>query len=61
MAAAERLAGRPVPVRMRPRREGDVPVLLASKAKAEKVLGWTPRLSDLETIIATARRWHDRT
>jgi UDP-glucose 4-epimerase len=60
VAAAERLAGRPVPVRMRPRREGDVPVLLASKAKAEKVLGWTPRLSDLETIIATARRWHDR-
>jgi UDP-glucose 4-epimerase len=60
VAAAERLAGRPVPVRMKPRREGDVPVLLASKAKAEKVLGWTPRLSDLETIIATARRWNDR-
>jgi UDP-glucose 4-epimerase len=60
VAAAERLAGRTVPVRMRPRREGDVPVLLASKAKAERVLGWSPRLSDLETIIATARRWHEK-
>ena len=60
MAAAERLAGRPVPVRMRPRREGDVPVLLASKSKAERVLGWAPRLSDLETIIATARLWLEK-
>jgi len=60
VAAAERALGRRVPVRMRPRREGDVPVLLASKEKAESLLGWTPRLSDLETIIATARRWHDK-
>jgi len=60
VAAAERIVGRPVPVRMRPRREGDVPVLLASKAKAERVLGWAPRLSDLETIIATAHRWHEK-
>jgi UDP-glucose 4-epimerase len=60
VAEAERLTGRKVPVRMRPRREGDVPVLLASKEKAEKVLGWAPRYSDLETIIETARRWHEK-
>jgi UDP-glucose 4-epimerase len=59
VAAAEQLTGRKVPVRMMPRREGDVPVLLASKEKAERVLGWTPRTSDLETIIETARRWHE--
>jgi UDP-glucose-4-epimerase GalE len=59
VAAAEQLTGRKVPVRMMPRREGDVPVLLASKEKAARVLGWTPRTSDLETIIETARRWHE--
>jgi UDP-glucose 4-epimerase len=60
IAAAERVTGRAVPIRIRPRREGDVPVLLASKDKAERVLGWEPRYSDLETIIDTARRWHDQ-
>jgi UDP-glucose 4-epimerase len=37
-----------------------VAVLLASKAKAEKLLGWRPRLSGLETIIETAWKWHSR-
>jgi UDP-glucose 4-epimerase len=58
VARAERLTGRKVPLRERPRREGDVPVLLASKAKAERLLGWKLRHSDLETILRTAWAWH---
>ncbi len=56
----EEVTGRKVPVRESPRRKGDVPVLLASKEKAEKLLGWRLRSSDIETIIATAWKWHGR-
>lgn len=44
-----------------PRRKGDVPVLLASKTKAESILGWRLFHSDLETIIKTAWHWHSKT
>jgi len=57
---AEELTGRKVLFRTRPRRLGDVPVLLASKEKAELKLGWKPRFSSLETIIETAWKWHKR-
>jgi UDP-glucose-4-epimerase GalE len=56
----EAVTGRPVPTVNRPRREGDVPVLLASKEKAERDLGWRLRSSELETIIESAWRWHSR-
>lgn len=55
---AERVTGRRIPYDVQPRREGDVAVLLASKEKAERTLGWKPRLSSLETIIETAWNWH---
>lgn len=58
VAAAEKITGRPVPRDEKPRREGDPPVLLASKEKAERVLGWKLRHSDLETILQTAWDWH---
>jgi UDP-glucose 4-epimerase len=60
IAAAEKITGRRVPREERPRREGDVPVLLASKDKAERLLGWKLRYSDLETILQTAWNWHRR-
>lgn len=44
----------------KPKREGDVPVLLASKEKAEKALGWKLQYSNLETIIETAWNWHKK-
>ena len=56
--AVERVTGKSVPYKTLPRREGDVPVLLASREKAERVLGWIPRLSDIETILRTAWAWH---
>lgn len=55
---AERVTGRQVPYVAKPRREGDPAVLLASRGKAERELGWEPRLSELETIIRTAWDWH---
>lgn len=58
IARAEKITGKKVPVREMPKREGDVPVLLASKDKAERLLGWKLRNSEIETIIETAWRWH---
>jgi UDP-glucose 4-epimerase len=58
--AVEEATGRKVPHGFRPRREGDVPVLLASREKAGRVLGWEPRISDIGTIIRTAWDWHRR-
>jgi UDP-glucose-4-epimerase GalE len=57
---AEKVTGRPVPYDIAPRRRGDVAVLLASKAKAEKALGWKIGLSSLETIVETAWNWHQK-
>ena len=54
----EEVTGRKVPAIERPRRQGDVPVLIASREKAAAELGWRPRFSDLETILRTAWSWH---
>jgi len=60
IAKAEEITGKKVSSRPKSRREGDVPVLLASKAKAERLLGWKLRYSDIETIIETAWKWHKK-
>ena len=56
--AVERVAGRPLPRRVIGRRAGDPPALIASAAKAERILGWKPRHSSIDNIVATAWRWH---
>jgi UDP-glucose 4-epimerase len=60
IAAAERVTGRPVARREAARRAGDPPILVADARKARETLGWTPRLSGLDDIIASAWRWHTR-
>jgi UDP-glucose 4-epimerase len=54
----ERITGKKVRLSLRPRRRGDVPILMASKEKAVRELQWEPRYSDIETIIRTAWKWH---
>ncbi len=54
----EEITGEKVLYSESPRREGDVPVLLASREKAEKILGWKLYHSNIETIIETAWNWH---
>jgi UDP-glucose-4-epimerase GalE len=56
----EKITGNKVLYKERPRRKGDVPVLLASREKAEKILGWKLSHSDIETIIETAWNWHQK-
>jgi UDP-arabinose 4-epimerase len=58
--AAERIARRPVPRRLADRRAGDPPALVADARRARTVLGWEPKISDLDSILATAWAWHSR-
>lgn len=57
----EKITGQRVQYKEKPKRKGDVPVLLSSKDKAEKILDWTLSHSDIETIIQTAWNWHQKT
>jgi UDP-glucose-4-epimerase GalE len=54
----ERVTGRRVPWTLAPRRPGDPPALYAAVQKAQTDLGWTPRFSDLDSIVRTAWNWH---
>ncbi len=54
----ERVSGVKVPVRTTSRRPGDPPALVAVSDKASNMLGWKPKMNDLETIIKTAWNWH---
>ena len=56
--AVARVTGKAVPLRFGPRRPGDPPVLVSDASLARKELGWEPRSSGIETIIATAWAWH---
>jgi UDP-glucose-4-epimerase GalE len=54
----QRVAGRPVPWTLAPRRPGDPAALYAAAGKAQADLRWKPQHSDLDTIVRTAWHWH---
>lgn len=56
--AVARIAGRPVPHTVGARRNGDSPALIADPAAAMRDLGWQPKNSALEKIVADAWAWH---
>ncbi len=60
IAVAAKITGCRIPVITGPRRAGDPAELLADPTLAHTDLGWQPRLSSLEDIIATAWAWHQR-
>ena len=58
--AAERITGRKIPRKLGPRRPGDPAVLVASKEKLKRVLGWEASHSSLEEIIQSAWTWKQK-
>lgn len=56
--AARRATGLEIKAQDAPRRGGDPATLIASSQKAKQVLGWKPKYTDMEEIIATAWKWH---
>ncbi len=53
---AEKVTGQKVPYKMSPRRAGDCGCVVASFAKAKRMLGWTPK-RDLKDILESAWVW----
>jgi UDP-glucose 4-epimerase len=60
LAAAEAVVGRPIPVRVGPRRPGDPPILVAGVDRARELLGWTARRGTLQAMIESAWAWRRR-
>jgi UDP-glucose 4-epimerase len=57
--AARRVTGRAIPARPIKRRLGDPPVLVASSRRARRELGWQPKHSTLEQMLADAWAWRE--
>jgi UDP-glucose 4-epimerase len=57
---AREITEREIPVQMEPPRPGDPARLIADPLRAQAVLGWEPRLSDLQSIIRSAWEWRLR-
>ena len=58
--SVERVTGKRLQRIPKPRRVGDSPVLIADIRKAQKILDWKPRYTDVDSIISTAWHWHQR-
>lgn len=55
--AARKITGKPIEIKIEPRRAGDPSHLIADARKAAEVLGWKPQFADIEMIIQTAWDW----
>jgi UDP-glucose 4-epimerase len=60
VSAVKRISGSDFAVREVPRRPGDPAALVAGAKRIEQVLGWKPRLADLDTIVGHALAWEKR-
>ena len=58
ITAARKVTGHPIPAQIGARRPGDPAKLVADSSKAQKILNWTPKITRMEDIIATAWKWH---
>jgi UDP-glucose 4-epimerase len=55
--SVQRVSGAPLKIIEMPRRAGDPPSLVARSERIRQVLGWTPRLDDLDRIVASSLNW----
>ncbi|MCB1198722.1 MAG: UDP-glucose 4-epimerase GalE [Deltaproteobacteria bacterium] len=58
--AAEKIVGKHIRYHFEPPRAGDPSTLVADATKAREVLNWTPQYSDLNTIVSSALKWHQK-
>jgi UDP-glucose 4-epimerase len=55
--SVQRVSGRSLTIREEPRRAGDPAVLVAKAERIRALLGWTPALDDLDTIVRSSLEW----
>jgi UDP-glucose 4-epimerase len=56
----EKVSGKKVQITETPRRPGDADELVADPTKIKSELGFSPKHSDLETIVSSAWQWHNK-
>lgn len=56
----EKVTGKDIKTVEADRRPGDAPILVGSSEKASKILGWQPKYKELEYIVETAWKWHQK-
>ncbi len=55
--AVQRANGASIDVHLSPRREGDMPCVIADSSLLKRELGWQPRHDDLDAIAASSLAW----
>lgn len=55
----EKVVGKDIKRNIVERRAGDPASLVASSDKIKRELGWSPKFDSLDTIVATAWKWHN--
>lgn len=60
VSVVEKVTGTKIAICEAERRKGDPPILIGSHEKAEKILGWQPKNSSVNQIIADAWNWHKK-
>jgi len=56
----EQIAGTEISIEYKEKLPGDLAVITVSIDKVQKVLGWEPQYSSLDTILQTALHWHKK-
>jgi UDP-glucose 4-epimerase len=60
LESVQRISGRPLKIREEPRRDGDPAILVARAERIRELLGWHPRLDDLDAIVRSSLEWEQR-
>jgi UDP-glucose 4-epimerase len=60
LESVQRVAGKALQIREEARREGDPPTLIARADRVRSVLGWVPRLDNLDAIVTSSLRWEEK-
>ncbi|PAV07046.1 UDP-glucose 4-epimerase GalE [Methanosphaera cuniculi] len=58
--SVKNVTGRDFKVTETTRREGDPAILIGSSEKANKILGWNPQYTNIDQIVETAWKWHQK-
>jgi UDP-glucose 4-epimerase len=58
--AVRRVSGKNFAVQYAPRRPGDIMTMVADTSRMQKLLDWTARYDDLDTIAAHALAWEEK-
>jgi UDP-glucose 4-epimerase len=58
--SCRKITGREIPVMEKPRRPGDPARLVAASDKIQRELGWQPKVQNIDAIIESAWRWHQK-